>query len=258
VRSRAGGRAALAGGRVTLALAALAALALALGGCESTQEESARLEAASKREKALHPALAAKGLSIAHRSTRARVLEAVALHGSEGAAVAVTVRNDTSTPLRAVPIAITLRSAAGKTVYQNDAPGLEPSLTRISALAPHGSLTWVDDQIPAGEAPASVSAELGEASPEGGGPEPQIEVSGVHIAEAATGEASGTVRNRSGVAQQHLVVYVAARRGTQVVAAGRAVLPEVGAGASVPFQVFLVGSTAGARLQASAPATTLG
>jgi hypothetical protein len=43
-----------------------------------------------------------------------------------------------------------------------------------------------------------------------------------------------------------------------VVAAGRAVLASVGAGASLPFQVFLVGSPVGAKLVASAPPTTFG
>jgi hypothetical protein len=41
-------------------------------------------------------------------------------------------------------------------------------------------------------------------------------------------------------------------------AAGRAVLPEVSAGASLPFQAFLQGNPSGARLEASAPATTFG
>jgi len=36
------------------------------------------------------------------------------------------------------------------------------------------------------------------------------------------------------------------------------VLAEVAAGASVPFHAFLVGSPAGARLEASAPASTFG
>ena len=66
------------------------------------------------------------------------------------------------------------------------------------------------------------------------------------------------VHNRSKVAQQKLVVYVTARRAGRIVAAGRAILPEVAAGASVPFQAFLVGSAAGTQLQASAPATTFG
>jgi hypothetical protein len=45
-------------------------------------------------------------------------------------------------------------------------------------------------------------------------------------------------------------------QGGRIVAAGRAVLPEVAAGASVPFQAFLVGAATGARLEASAPPTT--
>ena len=88
--------------------------------------------------------------------------------------------------------------------------------------------------------------------------EPRIEVEGAHLAEASTGEASGTVRNRSRITQQKLVVYVVARHSGRIVAAGRAILTEVSPGAAVPFQAFLVGSAAGAQLQASAPATTFG
>jgi hypothetical protein len=75
--------------------------------------------------------------------------------------------------------------------------------------------------------------------------------------EAGSAGAAGSVHNRSSVTQQHLVVDVLARRGRTILAAGRAVLPEVAAGASAPFQAFLVGAAAGATLQASAPATTL-
>ena len=88
---------------------------------------------------------------------------------------------------------------------------------------------------------------------------PRIEVHGVHTSEeGGTTGAAGTVRNGSSVTQQNLVVYVLARRAGQIVAAGRAVLPEVGAGASLPFQAFLQGDASGARLEASAPATTFG
>ncbi len=232
--------------------AALVLAALALSGCESTQEESAKLEKTAK-----HFTLAHKGLTIAHASTRVQVLGATVVHNSESAAAAVTVRNSSSHTLSSVPIAITVRNAHGQTVYQNNVPGLEAGLTQISSLPAHGSVTWVDDQVPVSEAPASVTAIAGEA-PVASGPEPRIEVAGTHLAEASTGEASGTVRNRSSVTQQHLIVYVIARRGTTIVAAGRAVLAEVAPGASVPFQAFLVGTAAGAHLEASAPASTFG
>ena len=42
----------------------------------------------------------------------------------------------------------------------------------------------------------------------------------------------------------------------KIVAAGRAVLAEVKPGTSVPFQAFFVGDPKGAKLEASAPATT--
>jgi hypothetical protein len=225
---------------------------LALSGCESTQEESAKLEKAARRVK-----LSQRGLSIAHASTQVEVLDATLLHSAEGAAAAITVRNTSAHALRSVPIAITVRSASGQTLYQNNAPGLEAALTQLAALPAHGSRTWIDDQVPTAGAPASVSAIVGEA-PAASGPEPSIEVAGVHASEEAAGEAAGTVRNRSHTAQQKLVVYVTARRAGRVVAAGRAVLPEVAAGASLPFQAFLQGDTSGAQLEASAPATTFG
>jgi hypothetical protein len=232
---------------------ALVALALALSGCESTQEESAKLE-----ESAKHVALSHTGLSIRHASTQVQVLDATIVRNAEGAAAAVSVRNSSARTLSSVPIAITVKSASGQTLYENNAPGLEAALTQISSLPAHGTVTWVDDQVPTAGAPASVSAIVGVA-PATSGAEPRIEVAGVHLAEASSGETSGTVHNRSNIAQQKLIVYVTAQRGGRIVAAGRAVLAEVAAGASVPFQAFLVGaSTAGAQLQASAPATTFG
>jgi hypothetical protein len=234
--------------------AALVLAAVALTGCETTQEESAKLEKTAK-----HFTLAHRGLSIAHASTQAQVLGASVVRSSEGDAVAVTVRNSTSHTLRSVPIAITVKGADGQTVYENNAPGLEAALTQISTLPAHGSVTWVDDQVPQSGAPASVSAVVGETPVASGSePEPRVEVGGLRLSEASSGEAVGTVRNRSNVTQQHLVVYVLARRAGRIVAAGRAVLSEVAAGASVPFQAFLVGAAAGTQLEASAPASTFG
>lgn len=239
-------------GSAPLALAALAALALALSGCETTQEESAKLEKTAK-----HFALAHRGLTITHASTQVHVPEATVVHSSEGAAAVVTVTNTSSHALHSVPIAITIKSSGGQTVYQNNAPGLETALTEVSSLPGHGTVTWVDDQVPTAGQPASVSAVVG-VSPAASGLEPRIEVQGTRLTEASTGEVTGTLRNRSNIAQQKLVVYVVARRAGRIVAAGRAVLAEIAPGASVPFQAFLVGSPTGAKLEASAPASTFG
>ncbi|HTA15393.1 MAG TPA: hypothetical protein VK781_11110, partial [Solirubrobacteraceae bacterium] len=89
------------------------------------------------------------------------------------------------------------------------------------------------------------------------GSPPRLNVSAVHV--SGTGgeaEATGTVTNRSSVAQQHLVVYAVARKGSRIVAAGRAVLPEASPGVGVPFQVYFVGNPSGARVQTSAPPTS--
>lgn len=234
--------------------AALLLVALTLTGCETSAEKSAKLEREARRQAAVAQR-SQTGLSVTRQSTSVKVVDATVVRSSEGAAAAVTVRNVSARTLRAVPIAITVKDARGQTLFQNDAAGLEAGLTSIGSLPAHGEATWVDDQIPQSGEPTSVSARVGEAPPRTG-PTPQIEIEGLRPSEEPTGGAAGTVRNRSRIAQRKLVVYVLARRAGRIVAAGRAVLPEVAPGTSAPFQVFLVGAAAGAKLQASAPPTT--
>jgi hypothetical protein len=239
------------------AAAALLLCALALGGCQSSQEKSAQLERQAKLAKAQHPEAVVKGLSIAHASSVVKVLDAQTVHTSEGTAAVVTLRNTSTHTLRDVPIAITVKGAGGATLYQNNLPGLEAALTSVPVLAAGQQLSWIDDQVQASGAPRSVSAEVGEA-PQASGAIPQIVLSGVHADEESGSQGiAGTVHNDSAVVQQSLVVYGFARRGAHVVAAGRAVLSEVRAHQALPFQVLLLGSASGARVQASAPPSTL-
>ncbi len=229
------------------------ALALALTGCETTAEKSAKLEKAAK-----HTTLAQTGLSITHTSTEVRVVSTTVLHDSEGAAAAVTLRNLSPHTLRDVPLAITVKDAGGKTLFRNDAPGLEAAFTSLSCLPAHSEVTWVDDQVPAAGGPVNLTAQAGVAPAVAASP-PKIEVNGLHLAEEASSgiAAAGRIENRSQVSQRSLVVFALARRAGRIVAAGRAVLPEVPAGSSVPFQAFFIGDPRGAQLQASAPATVL-
>lgn len=229
-------------------------LAPALAGCENNLERSADLARLARNRPP-----AQRGLSIRHASTEVKVTGTTVLRGAEGAAVVVSLRNTSAHALRDVPIAITVRDAHGKTLFQNNAPGLEAALTSLTWLPAHGEAQWIDDQVPGSGAPASASAIAG-AAPVASGPLPRVEVGGVHAEEGSAegASAAGTAHNRSGVIQRGLVIYVLARRAGRIVAAGRAVLPEVAAGASVPFQAFLVGSPNGAKLEASAPPTTFG
>ena len=234
------------------ALLLLAALTLA--GCENNLERSAHLA------KLAHHNHVQQGLSIGRASADVIVEGATVLRGAEGAVAVLRLRNRSPRTLRDVPIAITVRGTAGRTLYQNNAPGLETALTSLASVPARGEATWIDDQVQVSSARTSVSAVVGEA-PAAGGLLPRIEVVDLHPSEeSATGgrNVAGTVRNRSSVPQQSLAVYVLARRGSEIIAAGRALLSEVAAGASVPFQALLVGAPNGGRLEASAPPPTFG
>jgi hypothetical protein len=242
--------------------AALVLAALALTGCESNQERSAKLEKIEKpreQEAARRRALAQRALTITRQSAKVEVTATAVIRSSEGAAAVVILRNASSTPLLDVPVQITVHNARGASVYTNAVPGLSPTLASVALLPAHATLTWIDDQVQATGVPASVSAKVGEGTPVTGAI-PQLSVEGAHISEAqANGaEAEGSLVNHSAAAQQELVVDAVARRAGRIVAAGRAVLAQAPAGTSTPFQIFFVGDPSGARLEVSALATTPG
>jgi hypothetical protein len=243
---------------LALACALLGALAaIALAGCESTQEQSAKLEKAAKREAteaARRKALTQRSLTITRPSAIVKVLAATVLHSSEGAAAAVTLQNTSATMLRDVPIQITVKDASGHSVYTNAMPGLATALVSVPLLAAHATGTWVDDQVQTSAAPASVSAEVGEGERVSAAI-PSIAIRGAHLSE---GEAEGSVVNHSTVGQRELVIYAVARRGGAIVAAGRAIIPQAEPGATEQFQAFLIGDSNGAQLEVTAPPSTLG
>jgi len=230
-----------------LALAALAAVLLS--ACETTQEKSARLEKIALREKANAP-LGASGLKIARPSREIQVLEALTLHSSEGTAVAVRLRNRSGRAQYQVPLLIHVTGANGASVYSNSAPGLAISLVSVPYLPPHRTAVWIDDQIQAAAPAKSVQAIAGEGRPAPGAA-PKVLVAGSRLEHEPGGIAfvAGTVANRSSTDQREVVVTALADRGGQIVAAGRAVLSSLRAGASSNFQAFLVGGDpAGAKL----------
>ncbi len=244
--------------RVAAALALAALAAVLLSACETTQEKSARLEKIALKKAANLP-LGAKGLKISRPSRQIQVLQAVALHSSEGTAVAVELRNRSGRAQAVVPLLIAVTGANGASVYSNSAPGLATSLVSAAYVPAHGTAVWVDDQIPATAAANAVRAEAGEGKPAPGAP-PKVEVTGWHLEHEPGGIAlvAGKVANRSKVGQHELVVTALAGRGGHTVAAGRSVIPELGAGATGSFQIFLVGSDSGAKLTVGVTPSTLG
>ncbi len=242
--------------------AALALVALALTGCQTSAEKSAKLEKTAKLEAALakrRRTVAERGLSVTRQSTNVKVSATAVVHNSEGTAAIVTLRNLSDVAQRDVPIEITVRDAAGHTIYTNDAPGLASALVSVALLPAHATASWIDDQVQAAGVAASVTAKVGAGEPVPGAI-PRLRVEGAHLTndEASGPELEGIVVNRSSVGQRELVVYALARRDGRTVAAGRAVIPQAEAGTSMRFQVFFIGSPQGAQLEISAPPSTLG
>jgi hypothetical protein len=245
---RLGAGAGTACGRTTVLLLA----ALALVGCETTAEKSAKLQRQAKRVTLSH-----RGLTIARLSSAVTVVSAALLHGAEGVAAVVTLHNRSSRTLSDVPIAITVANARGRTLFQNDGPGLEAALVSVPSIGPRRSLVWVNDQVPANGDPASVAARVGDA-PAVAGNVPQLSIAGARLGEdpASGPDATGTVENSSAIPQRNLVIFGVARRDGKIVAAGRGVLPVLAARGSQPFQLFLIGDARGAQLQISVPPTS--
>jgi hypothetical protein len=234
-------------------LAALLLCALALGGCETTAEKSAQLEHAAK-----HVSLGSeRELTIAKPSAYLQVIAAQVLHSGEQTAAVVTLRNRSTHTVRDAPIAITVRGADGSVLFKNDAPGLEAALSKVALLPAGAQTTWIDDQVQTTKAPASTKAMVGEGT-RASASVPQLRVGDIHtIEDPASGPgAAGTVTNDSTVTQQNLVLYALARRDGRIVAAGRAILPEVPAHGASPFEVFFVGNAKGAHLQITVPPST--
>jgi hypothetical protein len=232
--------------------AALALAALALGccltACETSAEKSAGLEKVAKRglkASARRRALARRSPTITHLSKLVTVLGTSVLHSSEGAAAVITLRNHSGTTLRDVPIEITVKDAAGSTIYTNATPGLAATLVSAPLLPAHATTTWVQNQIQTTTAPASVTAEVGEGEPDREAI-PRLSITGVHLNQ---GEVEGSLVNHTQLSQHELVLYVLARRAGVVVAAGSAIVAQTEPGSSAHFQAFLIGNPNGARLE---------
>lgn len=233
------------------ASAVLAAAALA-AGCTSTQEKARQLAEGGAE------AFTASGLKVAKANPDVKVVDTAVLTDQNGSAAVVVMKARGKRAAAELPVAIDVRGADGKSVFRNDAPGLEPSLTSVAATAPGQTITWVNDQVAATGRPAKVVARVG--MPGGKAPRsiPKLTVGGVKVVDEAAGAAArGTVRNRSEVDQRELVLYGVARKGGEIVAAGRAQVRRVKPGGSASFRMYFIGDPRGAELTISVPPTSL-
>jgi hypothetical protein len=223
--------------------------ALGLTGCQSTQSRSAELEAQGGTQ-----LLSEEGLEIKRENPDVKVTSKTLLTGAEGNAVVVGVHNDSGQNLTDVPILIEVANSKGKPYYANDIPGIEPALASIPYIPAHGDAEWVDDQVLGAGKPKSVKVKVGTGGGTYSGALPEIEVSQPKIeGDPVSGvSATGSVINKTGEDQRRLLIYVVARKGNEVVAAGRGAIehlkPELKA---LKYTVFFVGDPRGAELKLS-------
>lgn len=236
-----------------LPLAAAAAACLAFAGCESTQDRSARL---AKQGDA---PFKEKGLHVGRESRSVKPGATEVLKDANGTAVVVALRNDSKTSLAGVPVAIDVEDGHGKSVFKNDAAGIEPSLTSVAVLRPGERMDWVNDQIAPAGTPKKVKVRVGVEKGKAPATLPKVTLSSPSLENDATSgvNAAGFVKNASKLEQRKLVIYAVARRGSRVVAAGRANVARLRPGKRVRFHVYFIGNPRGAKLTLAAPPTVL-
>lgn len=234
--------------RAALAASGLAALAV-LPGCETTADKSARLAAQATTSKL------ERGLRVAASNPDVQVLGSAAITDANGTAVVVTLRDTARVAMADVPIAIDVRSAAGTSIFRNDQPGAEAALVSAPLLSPGRDFNWVHDQVQAAGAKAArVTVRVGK--PRGAIPARPARMTAGRLTLESDGaggtEGRGRLQNRSSEPQRAVTVYAVARRGSKVVAAGRALVDRVAAGAAAPFAIYFIGDPKGARISVSA------
>ncbi len=241
---------------MTAALALLP-LAAAGSGCSSTRAQADKFAQEGSR------AFTAHGLRVGAANRDVQLLEREVVSDANGTAAVVVVRNRGSQALEDVPLALAVKDPHGRVLWRNDAPGLEPGLTHAALLAPGQTVTWVNDQvlIAGGARAAALGARAG-----GGEPAPPtaarlaIDVEDARLEGDPTSGLTAVARavNHTDVPQRDLVIAAVARRGGRIVAAGRALVPNLKANGRERFQVFFIGDPRGAELSFDAQPSTLG
>jgi hypothetical protein len=227
--------------RAATALAATAVTALALSGCETTQQESAKIGRQLGHQSA---DAGTTGIGTANRSVR--VVGTALVAGAPGA-VAVELRNDGAAQA-AVPVGVAVRDAKGAIVYRNNTKGIEPSLQELSLLPAHATVWWVDNEVLAsGGAATRVSAAVGAARARAPSKGPALSATAISASNSFPGpHVDLTVHNASGSAQSQLTIYAVTRAAGRVVGAGRAVLAALAANASASVEIPMTGAVSAA------------
>jgi hypothetical protein len=236
------------------ALLLVAAAAVGLSACQTTQELSAQ------RAKTAKKLVAEKGLSIGKVNPDVTIGATAIVQDANGIAAVVELRNKAAGAQARVPVLISVTDAKGKSLYRNNLAGLEDSLVSMALLERGQDAFWVNNQVTATGKPAKVQATVGMSKGKLPAKVPSLEISGVRLSsDSGSATAKGTIANKSKVAQKRVTIFCVARRGSRIVAAGRAIVDRVppAGGKPTPFTVFFIGNPKGAKLSFSAPPTVL-
>jgi len=234
------------------AFAAAATLLLSVAGCETTEEQSAKIGRELGKQSAI-----AGHTSLGSASRAVRVKSKVLISSGGSAAVALELTNTSAQAQVSFPILIDVADAAGKGVYENNTKGIDPSLQQLALLAPHATVWWVDNEVLA-TAPKTVSARVGASKAAAPTSIPQITTSKASASASFPGpHVSATVSNRSQLTQSQLAVYAVILKGSQAVGAGRAVIASLGPGASTRVLIPVIGAIDGSTIALTSAPTTL-
>jgi hypothetical protein len=174
--------------------------------------------------------------------------------------VVVALRNTSSRTLTGVPVAIDVQDAHGKSVFKNDAAGIQPSLTSVSVMRPREEFLWVNDQVQPTGTPKSVKVKVGVEKGSAAASIPALTLATPTLQNDPTSgiNALDFLANQSKIDQLKVTVFCVALKGGKVVAAGRAGIQRLRAGKQGRFHVYFIGDPRGAKLTLAAPPTVLG
>jgi hypothetical protein len=228
-----------------LVVAGCGVLTVVVAGCESTEQESAKIGREGGQ------LVAGSGnLKLGAVNHSVRVSDVTLLAGSGRTAVAVGLTGTSTSPQVKVPVLVEVFGAGARQLYTNATGGLEASLQQTALLRPHEREWWVDDQVLTSQSARGVKVRVGTGKVlRASVPTPSLTTTGVHLGrQAGLSVLGGNIVNRSPKAASKVPVYAVALVGKRVVAGGRAVVSVLPRSSS-PFQIFLVGNAAGARVE---------
>jgi hypothetical protein len=242
--------------RRAAARAASVAVVLGTGGCETTQQLSAKIG-----RRLGHQSAVAGTTSLGTASRDVRVARTALLTSGGQTAVALQLTNTSAQTQTDFPVLIDVLDSAGGSVYRNNTKGIEASIQQLALLPAHATAWWVDNEILAsGGVPKTVRAQLGaSASGAAAAVVPELTTHGVSASESFPGpHVSVTIDNRSAIPQTQLAVYAVALKGGQVVGAGRGVVAALAAGTSAALEIPMIGSVDGSTISLTVAPTRAG